>query len=82
MKEKALKVLKMLADKKFLASLFGLIAIAVPASAQWFAINQTTLMTSISVISTVLFGILALLIDSPKQVDAKLKGGNNEEKTS
>lgn len=66
---------KILADTRFLMALFGLIAVLVPATAPWLAINSGGLVTSITGVSAGLSLLFAYLSESPKSRDIRLKGG-------
>ena len=74
--KKAIQILKVLVEKKVLASIMAIIAITIPVTAKWLEINSMELVNSISGILIAVSVILAMYAEKPFSAkDIANKGG-------
>ena len=70
------KMLKIIMEKKVLASLLAIIGMTIPQTAPWLGLNGSTLITTVSGILVALSLILAMYGEIPfKKKDESNKGG-------
>ena len=71
--KKAIQILKILVEKKVIAAVLAILAVAIPQIAPWLNVNSPALVVSLSAILTATAVILAVFADIPfKKSD---KGG-------